>query len=595
MIILTINSNLAATAKITPPELTVLSRPETKTNKGKLLLFATCIFFTVLTLFYPAKEFSFYNFDDNEYITENPFVFGGLTKENILWAFSKTHSGHWHPLTWISHMIDIELFGLDPGAMHLENIVIHALNSCLLFFFVFRLIGSSSFALFAAAIFGFHPMRLESVVWIAERKDVLSMFFGLSALLAYQRYSSKRTAINYLLVFCLFALGLLAKPMLVTLPVLFLLVDWFTKRPIKLSLILEKVPLLILSLGSSYAVILGQKASGSLQSLGETSLFDRVANASVGYLGYLGKLFWPTGLGIFYPLISYPPGIAAGAVISLLLITWLCFRERALKPYLQFGWLWFLITLLPVSGLIQVGGQALADRWTYLPHVGLIIAAGLFARMELKNLGLNKVLTSLSVIAPLILVGVTRYELPNWQNSETVFRHTLEVSPTNFMAHTNLGAELDRTNRLDEALIHYEEAARLNPTYPQALNNLGILRARQNRISEAMELLQKSLSIRPGDTNVIYNLGLAFSQSGDNLSAANKFINVLLINPNAQNARDSLRIVIARLAGGNCQAVRDAGGRNAISDFLDLSNQLNVQDESINPNIKLVRDCLSGS
>lgn len=526
----------------------------------KLIFVSLCLVIGVTALYFPVRNFSFFNFDDNDYITENPFVFGGLSRENIYWAFTKTHSGHWHPLTWLSHMLDVELFGLDAGAFHFENALFHSLNTALLFCFIVRLTGGVGLSLFVAAVFGFHPMRLESVAWIAERKDVLSLCFGLLTLLAYQSYSARRTLLRYSLVICLFVLGLLAKPMLVTLPILFLLLDWYSNQAVSKrigwKLFLEKIPLLVLSAGSSLAVILGQSESGGLKSLSITPLAERVANSSVGYLGYLGKLFWPTGFGIFYPLVSYPPGVAAGAIISLLTISSLVFRERQRRPYLIFGWLWFLVALLPVIGIVQVGGQAMADRWTYLPHIGLILAVGLFAREQFAKRELQKTMPLFALAPVIIFAVITRTQLYNWKDTQSIFRHTLEVSPNNFMAHTNLGVELDRTNNLESAALHYEEAARINPFYPEALNNLGILRARQNRIPEAIELLEKNLAIRPEDFNARYNLGLALSQRGDNLAAAAELMRVFVLRPDYRAAFDSLNIVISRLSSMSCEQVR---------------------------------------
>lgn len=567
---------------------------------AQLSVISLLLWLSVVALYLPVRQFSFVNFDDNEYVTENPYVLAGLKAENIRWAFTQSHSGHWHPLTWISHMLDVELLGMNPGAHHLVNVGFHALNTVLMLFLTFRLTGLLGLSVFCAALFGFHPMRLESVAWVAERKDVLSVCFGLLTSLAYLRYAADRTVARYLAVLGLFAIGLLAKPMLVTLPVLFLLFDLLGVSRAKSSIqlvrteaveirsltdhlvgrIVEKVPLLCLSIGSSVAVIFAQKASGGYKTLADTSLVDRLSNVFVGYLGYLGKLFWPSGGGVFYPLISYPPGVGVGAFLSVVCITFLVVSKRQRYPYLCFGWLWFLISLLPVIGFVQVGGQSLADRWTYLPHIGLIIALSLYVRERALQVQLPYLLPVIAAVPLLGCFWVTQDRLPHWRDSEAIFRYTLAVSPDNFMAHTNLGAELDRQGRLGEATVHYEEAARLHPGYPQALNNLGILRARQNRVEEAVQLLQRTLAIQPGHKVARYNLGIAYSQRGDNIRGAVELIRALAIDPGYGDARSSLQIVAGRLAGVDCWQLAEWYGGGLKLAATELKNTLSTWSRS---------------
>ena len=481
-------------------------------DKFLACLAALLLLAIVVGTFAQVRSFEFLNFDDPEYVVNNQFVNSGLSYANIKRAFLETHGAHWHPLTWISHMADCELFGVTPGPHHLVNLAFHSMSVLLLFGLLLRILPFSgrsqlTCSFFIAAVFGVHPLRIESVAWVSERKDVLSVFFALLTLHAYSSYSKHRSRLSYCAAFILLTLGLLAKPMLVSLPILMLLLDYWplgrtplggtgeTKR--WLTLLAEKLPFFALSFASCIAAILSQNAGGGLRSLSEASLNERFAGAFVGVLGYAGKLFWPASLGLFYPAQHYPPGVGAGAVLGLLAVTALCARQWKTQPYLLFGWLWFIVAILPVAGFIQIGGQSIADRWTYLPHIGLLIAIGAWTLdVAFTSSRAWRILPTAFTIV-FACAYYTHEQLPHWRDSESIWSHTLEVSPDNFMAHTNLGTALDLANRLDEAEPHYVEAMRLNPTYPEALNNLGSLRARQNKFDEARTLFEKALAIRP--------------------------------------------------------------------------------------------------
>lgn len=461
-------------------------------------------FCSVVLLYCQAGKFDFINFDDNIYLTENPSVAAGLTWQGVRWAFTTSVGGHWHPLTWLSHMLDISLFGMNPGPHHLVNVALHALNGTLLYLLLSRVLREWRVPLFASLLFALHPLRVESVAWVAERKDVLSMFFGLTTLLLYQSSARGRSKQWLLLAICSYVLALLSKPTVVVLPFLMVLIDWWSgtlrQAPLKGEILsgwrcISETRLYIffwLALSSAVITVFAQSAGGGLRTLEEVPLLARIQMPLLGYLAYLGKLFFPLGLSIFYPAFDPAPGLATGSLIGLGAITWICWSLKTIAPWFLFGWLWFLVALLPISGFITVGGQFVADRWTYLAHIGPIVAL-VYGSVRRHPHWAGAALTLI-----LVTLGYLTYsELPHWKSSESLFQHALKANPANFMAHTNLGVALAQSGRKEEALYHYEEAARLNPFYPEALNNLGTLRAEGGRIREALELFEKALVIKP--------------------------------------------------------------------------------------------------
>jgi hypothetical protein len=482
---------------------------------GKAGLHIAILCALIAAVFVQTYAFDFLNFDDNAYILTNPHVLGGLTPDNIKWAFTGSLVGHWHPLSWMSHMLDIELFGLQPGPFHLMNVGFHLLNTILVYVLLLRLTVGAWPAFFLAAIFGIHPLRIESVVWISERKDVLALFFSLVTIHFYLAYCAQRTVARFLPVVIAQTLALLAKPSAVVLPLLLFTLDYWPLRRAVFSraVLLEKLPLVVLVVGSSLATLWAQSGAGAMPSMDTIPMGARISVAMVSWMTYFGKLIIPTALGIFYPMVNYAPGIASGAAISLAIISAICFSQRGARPYLLCGWLWFLAASLPVVGFVSVGGQAFADRWTYLPHIGLLIALGGYCG-EINNRARQGIVFASGLVLVSAYGALALKELPNWKNSEAVFRRTLEVSPQNFMAHTNLGTVLTDKGLWDEAALHYEEAYRLNPTYPEAINNLGTLRAHQKRYPEALVLFEKAVRIRPD-----------FKQANDNLALARRLTN----------------------------------------------------------------------
>ncbi|MGD0253772.1 MAG: tetratricopeptide repeat protein, partial [Verrucomicrobiota bacterium] len=447
-----------------------------------------------LLVYLPVCRYNFVNYDDGDYVTENQVVQNGLTWAGVEWAFTTWHAGNWHPLTWLSHMLDCELFGLNPGAHHLVNVLFHAANVVLLFALLLRMTNSLWPGAFVAALFAWHPLHVESVAWISERKDVLSTFFALLTLLAYVRHAksvacdewqmtgtaettgtpnlsrfARHPSLFYWLALIFFTLGLMSKPMLVTLPFVMLLLDlWPLKRVTSdkwqvagvLRLALEKWPFFLLTAISCVVTFFAQRGGDAVVSLAKVSLRYRLENAPVAAVRYLLKMIRPADLAVIYPMPDKIPALAvAAAVTALILISAVAWLVRRRSPYLLVGWLWFLGTLVPVIGLVQVGGAALADRYTYLPSIGLFIAAAFGLRDLADRFRFLKI--PVAVAASLMLAGclmLTENQLRCWRDSQTLFAHAVAVTKDNDIAHINLGVALEQQGKLDEALAEYREA-----------------------------------------------------------------------------------------------------------------------------------------
>lgn len=468
--------------------------------------------------------YSFVNLDDESYVHGNPQVLRGLTWESVSWAFTTFHAANWHPLTWLSHMLDVELFGRDPGWHHRMNLVFHLINTELLLILLLRMTGNLWPSVFVAALFGVHPLHVESVVWIAERKDVLSTSFFLLTLLAYSYYAKHPGKKSYLCAILLFILGLLCKPMLVTLPAILLLLDWWPLDRVPQTrikyLLAEKVPFISLSIISCAVTYMAQSRGGMVQSLEHIPLTMRLLNASVSYAAYLGKAIWPSSLSVFYP---HPATIHTdialwkilGSAGLLVGISILVFRQKSRRPYLAAGWLWYSITLLPVIGLIQVGGHALADRYTYIPLMGIFIAAawGIHGALEGWRYR-SSVLWTGGIAGVLALSLVTWAQVGYWKNSITLFSRSLAVTEANWVAMSSLGLEYVESGRVDEGIAFLDEVVRIRPTDFMAWNNLGLAYSKIGQLELAVRCYQKSLSIKPDYINALSNLGTAYIRQG---------------------------------------------------------------------------------
>lgn len=547
----------------------------------------------VFALYWPTRQFEFLNFDDNQYITENIHVRTGLTWTNLRWAFTSEHGAHWHPLAWISHMIDFEIFGLNPGAYHLVNAALHAANTALLFIFLYLATASFGASLFAAALFGLHPLRIESVAWITERKDVLSVLFLLLTLIGFSKFIGTRSLRFYLFSLFCFSLSLLAKPTAIVLPALLLCLDfWPYKRLLKFSdlrkLLIEKLPFAIVASLVAFAAIWAQSSGGGLKSLDSYPFADRIASALVGYISYFGKLFIPSGLGIFYPFEQYQPGVAAGAAVAIVFISLYLWEKGKVYPWLHFGWAWFLLALLPMIGIVQIGGQAFADRWTYVPHIGLIVAVSWTAAEILKKWPKFQITAGITCVC--LFAAMTHTHLPNWKSSESIFRHTIAVSPNNFMAHMNLGVALDAAGNLPEASKHFDIAVTLKPLYPDALNNLGGARARLGDTVSAEHFFRRALSQAPNFVPARYNLGLVLSQTGRPSQALVQWTDVLIRQPAYGQLVQSLSSLLTHHKNQGCTPFLTTGPE--IRAIAELKVALeHVSDSALKQKLSSVSNC----
>lgn len=517
-----------------------------------------------LAVFWQAGGHGFVDYDDGRYITENPSVARGLTSEGIMWAFTAAHAGNWHPVTWVSHMSDVTLYGMNPRGHHLTNVVFHGVNAVLLFLLLNRLTGACWRSSFVAALFALHPLHVESAAWVAERKDVLSTMFWLLTLAAYVRYTEKPVRWRYFLALGVFVLGLMSKPMLVTLPFTLLLLDfwplgrfkytsagsdgpWNALRP----LVVEKLPFIAFSVISAMVTVYSQYEGGAVSSLETLPLFSRIINALAAYVVYIGKMLWPLYLAVIYPLPaadSMMKGASAGLILAGL--TFAIIRMARKYPFLLMGWLWYLVTLVPVIGLVQVGIQSMADRYTYVPLIGLFIMISWGAPI-ISGQGRHGrlALSAAAVFAVLACAAVTWQQLGYWQNSVTLFRHAMEAVPDNHIAHVRLGYALARSGRPDEAIVQYKEALRIRPRDKEAHFNLGFVLMEQGKIPEAVYQYGEVLKADPAHEGAHINLGNILAERGRSGEALYHYSEALRTNPGNAETHFSMGLLLA--AGGD--------------------------------------------
>jgi len=530
------------------------SRPGGLNDRWMVL--GVCIFLVAIVwaVFGQTLRYGFVNFDDGEYVYENPDVACGLRLKGIAWAFTHVHSFNWHPLTWISHMLDCQFYGLNPGGHHFTNVLLHTTATILLFLVLRRMTGALWRSAFVAAVFAIHPLHVESVAWVSERKDVLSGLFFMLTLGAYVRYVHHPWSVNrYLMVALMLALGLMSKPMLVTLPFVLVLLDYWplgraatltghrNPIPIPRQIILEKLPLFGLAAASCLATIFAQHEA--IQPFENVSLPLRAGNAPISCVAYLGQMFWPAGMAVVYPFS--PGGVEVSKVIlSLVLLAGIStgvFVLRRHRPYLLTGWLWFLGMLVPVIGLLQVGWQARADRYTYLPQIGLYLAltwavADLCAGWRHRRL----VLGGGSAVILVALIFCARAQTSYWRNSESLWTHALACTSDNFIAHDNLGFTLFKQGRVDDAIVHYEQALQIRPGFAEAHCNLGNALLQEGRVDDAIVHYEQALQIRPGYADAHFNLGVALFRKGNVDEAITHFQKALQIKPGDTEARLAL-------------------------------------------------------
>src|SRR6058998_1105501 len=509
----------------------------------------------------------FITFDDPTYIQENPMVNRGVTLAGLAWAFTIFYAGNWHPLTWIAHMIDSQLFGMIAGGHLLVNALIHAANTLLLFWFHLRTTHARWSSALVAALFALHPLHVESVAWASERKDTLSTFFGLLSLIAYTRYAEAPSIGRYAWTAMTLALGLLAKPMLVTWPFVMLLLDYWPLRRFDLTsrkdvatklwpLLREKLPLFALVATSAVITSLAQSHGGAVRTFQEFPIALRLANALASYVKYVLLTFWPNDLAVYYPYTTAgtPAWQIICAAFLLIGITAFCFfQPRKLSGYLVVGWLWFLGTLVPVIGIVQVGGQTMADRYFYIPSIGLfiVIAFGLADIAKTWRVA-PSVRTGIAVAVLLILATLTNAQIHRWSNSFTLFKHTLAVTPPNLIIENNLGSALSRSGLHDEAGAHFEKALQIIPAHYDsllydALLNMGITRFYQNRLPEAIEYCQSALRLRPDAPKAHDLLGMALAMQGHGEAALDEIRHAAELAPNDADIQKDLGVTLGRL------------------------------------------------
>lgn len=537
-----------------------MTRPKSAASPGDLeaavqrsgLVISLLLFLGTILLYIPALLNGFVSYDDPAYVLSNSHVLQGLSWSNIRWALTATIEANWHPLTWISHMLDVQLFGLNPHGHHFDNVLLHALNVALLFLVFRKATGSLSRSAIVAALFAVHPLNVECVAWIAERKSLLSMLFLLLTFLAYQAYVQQRSFMRYAVVFLLFALGLSAKPMVITLPVLLLLWDYWPLaratgqtegRRLSIGVLLaEKIPLFLLSAASAWITLYAQRNGGALGSTAVLPLGQRLGNAIVSYVTYIGKFIWPTRLAVFYP---HPEGSLAIwkvllAAVVLVTLTALIWRARKERPWLLSGWLWYLVAMLPMIGAVQVGRQAMADRYAYLPFVGLFIVgvwggAEVLAALKFQRAP-KMILTGAALVT---YASITFLQIGYWHDSYALFSHAVAVTNRNGLAEGNLGAALVSMGRPDLALSHLEAAEQFAPQLSTPHYDLGVLSQQQGNLQAARQQYELALKYSADATEIVQthnNLGFVLMSLNDLPAAEHEFTAALQIVPDKQNS-----------------------------------------------------------
>jgi tetratricopeptide (TPR) repeat protein len=516
---------------------------------GRDALIASVLIAATLLVYEPAARHGFVNYDDPEYVTENAHVTAGLTGTSIGWAFTHAYAANWHPLTWLSHMLDCELFGLDPAGHHRTSVLLHAAAAAALFLVLAALTGAPWPSAAVAALFALHPLRVESVAWVSERKDVLSGLFWMLGLGAWVGWVRRPRPWRYALVVVTFVLALLAKPMAVTFPFVLLLLDWWPLRragvvPVR-RLILEKLPLFALSALVSVITFVVQHEAGAVASLASVSPTARLANALLSYATYVGKTLWPVRLAVFYPFADPLPGWqVALALVGLALGSWLVLREARRRPYLAVGWLWFLGTLVPVIGLVRAGDQAMADRFTYVPQIGLLVMA-VWGTLELAGARRRALALAAGVAVLGGCAALTSVQLGYWRDSATLFSHALAVTRDNHVAHTNLGETLVREGRLAEAEAHFAEALRIRPAYAKAHVNYGMALAGRGERRIAVRHYAEAVRLDPSSAMAHYNWGLALAEQGALDDAIGHYREALRLDPSYAKAHTNLGWALA--------------------------------------------------
>jgi tetratricopeptide (TPR) repeat protein len=517
----------------------------------------SALILSTLLVFWQVRNFDFIIYDDGSYVYQNPHVLSGLTRSGVIWAFTSCYLGYWQPLTWLSLMVDCQLFGALPGRIHLVNVFLHIANTLLLFWVLKKMTGSLWSSAFVAAAFAIHPMHVESVAWIAERKDVLSTFFLLLTLAAYTGYTKSPTIYRYMASLVLFAFGLMAKPILVTVPFLLLLLDYWPlertrgrrtedggQRKSSLGwLIVEKIPFLVLSVVSSIITFLTQKAGGIIYDTKTVPLTDRAGNAFLSYARYIGKLFVPKNLAVFYPfdIGSFVFWQVAMCIVLLIVISVLVIRFGRDRKFLPVGWFWFIGMLVPVIGLVTFTGSSYADRFTYIPYIGLFIMLAWGLPELLSEWRYRKIVLGMAASMTLIALGTGAYrQVGVWNNSITLFSHAIEVTHNNALVHNYLGSSYFDLKRYQDAMESCRQAINIMPDYAEAHYNLGNAYCKLGRYQDAAQVYKQAIKIKPGYIEAYNNLGNAYVGLGRFQEAAEAFKQAINIKPDYADAHNNL-------------------------------------------------------
>jgi tetratricopeptide (TPR) repeat protein len=543
--------------------------PESAKKSFVFFTYVVLILSTLL-VFWRVRNFDFVNYDDDLYVYESQHILNGLTQDGIIWAFTTGHASNWHPITWLSLMLDCQLFGTNTGWMHFVNLLLHIANTLLLFAVLKKITGSLWPSAFVAAAFALHPMHVESVAWIAERKDVLSTLFWMLTLLAYVNYVKRPAPLRYLVTITIFAIGLLTKPMLVTLPFVLLLLDYWpldrfaAPRAVKTAsipdrqrilyrIIIEKIPFFALAAVSSVITFIVQKGSGAVPDINTLSLQSRVANAFLSYTRYIGKMFWPQNLAVFYPrdIDSFSFWQIILCVLLLLVIFFLAFWFGRERKYLPVGWFWFVGTLIPVIGLVQSGDQAYADRYTYIPYIGLFIMIAWGLPELLSKWPQRKMALGISMVIVLTTLGICAHQqISYWNNSTALFSHAIEVTQNNYLAHNNLGIAYGSLGRHQDAIETYKQAIRIKPDYAEVHYNLGVAYGSLGRYQDEIEAYKQAIRIKPNYAKAHYNLGIAYGSLGRHQDAIESYKQAIRIKPDYAMAHCNLGAAYGMLGRG---------------------------------------------
>lgn len=565
------------------------------TNHTSSRFHKTGIIFFLLTvtlsLYWQTTGHEFLKYDDQIYVTENPHLTGGISLTNIKWAFTSIYGANWHPLTWLSHILDVQLFGLNPAGHHLVSVFFHTANSILLFLLLNRITGAIWRSAVVATLFAVHPLHVESVAWVAERKDVLSTFFAILSLYAYSIYTERPSILRLMAALLTLILGLMAKPMLVTVPFMMLLLDyWPLKRRFNINsnelvkqIFIEKIPFFFIAAASSVITFVAQNKGSAVTTLKDSPLFDRIINSSVSCVNYLIKTLYPLKLSVFYPFPA-EPHIWQGLLsfVLIIAISVIAIRQRQRYPYLIIGWVWYLFTLLPVIGIVRVGLQSMADRYTYIPLTGIFIMAVWGISDITKKIKFRPTLLAILSTVIITICGIISYhQISLWRNTSTLFNHAKSVTKDNYIAYFVLGGLLEKEGkseealesynqavkiapwyeyakiqrdiilfnqgRLDAATLRYNEAILLNPTSVSDHISLGIVLALQNRFEEALGNFKTALYLNPLSEEAHYNLAMTLSQMGRIEEAIPHYLKSLEIKPGDVNTLNNLGVSLAKL------------------------------------------------